>query len=891
MSEQLDLERSAPRRGRRRRERIEAQRATESQSRLAGDFGVQVVAGLMALVIVGSALTIGTVHVQALVIVAPFAFAAAAIAVLHDLKRRGATTIGLPALIASLLAFVTLLQAIPLPEAWLVKIAPANADIWARSLIPFGEASPRFASISLDPGASVVEALKWSSYAALFTAAATVSARYGATVGIGLMFVSAITVATATIAHGLMGMKEVYGLYKPSIDLPPWHVGPLINANTLAGYLNLGILSGMALVLTRSREMPRWLIAAGIAFLIGVGVTSASRGGFVALLLGILLLALLLRFKTSRGSEDDPSESRSSARWLLGGTIVAGALMAVLGGTGETWRELYDTNLSKLEMVLWAKPLLREHFFLGIGRGSFESVFPAHRTTPGHVIFAHLENFPGQWLVEWGVPIGALALLGFAWTLRPSRLGARHSGLSAAAFTGIIVVLIQNLVDLSLEIPSVCYALMLIIGSLWGDNLRSRTGVEYAKNRSLRVGRRAPTLMFAGGVALSGLAFWFGFPDINTDRDRVRHAFEEKKGETPTVSPEFRSILHGAMRRHPAEPYFPLVGGLVATRTKSESAIPWLQRSLERGPINPRAHLLLAEVLGGRGATRQSLLELRYAIEQDVALVDPAVRLAVHFSLKPEELMVIVPEGLRGAPVLDSLGRHAEAVKQPELRNRFDLEAIVRDSRVFAPRIREAEVRLSALKNQDTTGALCADRAKCRREIREHADALAISHPDESVSNTLRARLLVLEDKPEEAEALLAERCVHVRDRSTCMRVRLEAAAKITLLDRLDLATREYLGVSCLSSEECAVAATYAANLREQRGDAASAIALYARAAREEPSEARWMALADAASRGGAHAQCVDALERIAAKRGGWDDALRKRVIDERARAFSQTGK
>lgn len=891
MSEELDPDRSAPRRGRRRRERIEAQSATESRSRLAGDFGVQLVAGVMALVVVASALAIGTVHVQTLAVMAPLAFAAAAVAVFHDLKRRGATAVGLPAIIATVLAFVTLLQAIPLPIAWLAKIAPANADIWARSLLPFGEAGPRFASISLDPGATVVEALKWSSYAALFTAAATVSARYGATVGIGLMFVSAITVATATIAHGLMGMKEVYGIYKPSIDLPPWHVGPLINTNTMAGYLNLGILCGMALILTRSREMPRWLIGAGIAFLIGVGVTSASRGGFITLLLGILLLAVLLRFKTSRHSDDDPSESRSSARWLLAGTIAAGALMAVLGGTWDTWRELYDTNLSKLEMVLWAKPLLREHFFLGVGRGAFESVFPAHRTSAGHVIYAHLENFPGQWLVEWGVPVGALALLGFAWTLRPSRLGARHSGLSAAAFTGIIIVLIQNLVDLSLEIPAVCYALMLIIGSLWGDNLRSRAGVEYAKNRSLRLGSRTPIVMFVGGVALSIAGFWFGFPDINTDRDRIRHAYEEKNGNESTVSPEFRSLLHAAMRRHPAEPYFPLVGGLVAARTKSESPIPWLQRSLERGPINARAHLLLAEVLGDRGATRQSLLELRYAIEQDAALVDPAVRLAVHFSLKYDALMLIVPDGLHGAPVLDSLGRHAEAAKQQELRSRFDLEAIVRDSRVFAPRIREAEVRLAALKNKDSTGTICEDRAKCGREIREHAEALGVSHPDESVSKTILARLLVLEGKPEEAEAFLAERCVHVRDRSTCMRVRLEAASKMATTDRLDLATREYLGVSCLSSEECAAAATHAANIREQHGDVASAITLYARAAREEPTEARWMALANAASRAGAHAQCVDALERVAAKRGGWDDALRQRVIEERARAFTQGNK
>ncbi|MBK9264771.1 MAG: lipid A core--O-antigen ligase [Polyangiaceae bacterium] len=861
----------------------------ESASRFAGDMGVQIVAGLVALVVIASALAIGTVHVQTLVVIAPIAFAAAALGILHDLKRRGGTSIAIPAAIATVLAAITLLQAIPLPISWLERIAPANADIWARALMPFGEAGPRFASISLDPGASVVEALKWSSYAALFTAAATVSARYGATMGIGVVFVSAILVATATIAHGLLGLKDVYGIYKPSVELPPWHVGPLINTNTLAGYLNLGVLSGMSLVLTRSRDMPRWVIAAGIAFLIGVSVTSASRGGLITLLVGILLLAALLGTKISRKSEDDSAESRASARWLLGGTLVAGALLAVLGGTRDTWSELYDKNLGKLEMVLWAKPLLEGHFFLGIGRGAFESVFPAHRTVPGHVVYAYLENFPAQWLVEWGVPIGALALLAFAWTLRPSRLGARHSGLAAAAFTGVVVVLLQNLADLSLEIPAVCYGLVVTIGSLWGDNLRSRAGIEYEQRRSQRMGRMMPAFVFSSGLVIAAAAFRFGHPDVGTERNWIKQAYEGRDFTNPAIRAELRASLRTAMLRHPGEPYFPLVGALVATRTNSESAIPWLQRSLERSPVNPRAHLLLAEVLGTHGAKRQALLELRFAIEQDAALIDVAARLALRFSTKYDDLNLAIPEGPRAAMTLDSFGRHAEAAKLPELRSRFDAEAIRRDPSIFGPRIREAEVRLAAMKNKDAKGGLCEDRDKCAREIQEHAAALERSHPTESVSARIAARLKVLEGKPEEADALLAERCVHVRDRAECMRVRVEAASKISGTERIDLAAREYLGASCLSSTACADAATFVAVVREQRGDAASAIALYARAAREEPTEARWLALADAASRGGAHAQCVDALERLAAKRGGMDEAIRKRIIEERARALGKS--
>ena len=67
----------------------------------------------------------------------------------------------------------------------------------------------------------------------------------------------------------------------------------------------------------------------------------------------------------------------------------------------QTWRELYDKNLEKLGSLLWTRHLIREHFGLGIGRGAFETVFPAYRTASGNVVFTHSKNFPTQWMAEW----------------------------------------------------------------------------------------------------------------------------------------------------------------------------------------------------------------------------------------------------------------------------------------------------------------------------------------------------------------------------------------------------------------------------------------------------------------------------------------------------------
>src|SRR5207253_733339 len=119
----------------------------------------------------------------------------------------------LPVLTCGALALYTLLQALPLPVGLLRVIAPANADVWERVLLPFGEPALRWASLSLDPGASVVEALKWATYAAVFASAAAISAKRGAAWGVTVVFAGAMLAAVVTVAHGLAGATRVYGLY------------------------------------------------------------------------------------------------------------------------------------------------------------------------------------------------------------------------------------------------------------------------------------------------------------------------------------------------------------------------------------------------------------------------------------------------------------------------------------------------------------------------------------------------------------------------------------------------------------------------------------------------------------------------------------------------------
>ena len=100
---------------------------------------------------------------------------------------------------------------------------------------------------------------------------------------------------------------------------------------------------------------------------------------------------------------------------FAGGTLRAG--VALLRGTRSMWVEIYDKNLSKLEMILWARPLIHDHPIFGIGRGAFESVFPAYRALAGSGTYTHAENFLAQVCREYGTEPRKLSADAIDWML------------------------------------------------------------------------------------------------------------------------------------------------------------------------------------------------------------------------------------------------------------------------------------------------------------------------------------------------------------------------------------------------------------------------------------------------------------------------------------------
>jgi hypothetical protein len=151
---------------------------------------------LLALGISGSALAVGTVHTVTLCVVTGVLAAAAVLGWwgAEPMRARAPATILLFTGIG-LTAF-TALQCVPMPIGWLAAIAPHNAEVWSRVLLPLGEPGPRWAPITLDPIATRVEVLKGVAYLLAFVTALRVARRKD-----GVTFLSGVIVATALVAR------------------------------------------------------------------------------------------------------------------------------------------------------------------------------------------------------------------------------------------------------------------------------------------------------------------------------------------------------------------------------------------------------------------------------------------------------------------------------------------------------------------------------------------------------------------------------------------------------------------------------------------------------------------------------------------------------------------
>jgi len=306
---------------------------------------------------------------------------------------------------------------------------------------------------------TVALALQYFAYAILCFLATQTLLRGAQARSLALIFsVYGAVLAGFALIQGISSNGKLYWIRQPRNG--GWIYGPYVNHNHYAGLMEM--LAPIPLVISLSRQAApkvRTVAAAVAAVMIGTIFLSGSRGGMLAIVAELVMLAALLVKQKGGGL-------RTAIGAGLFLAIVAG-LLAWVGGAELTQRiatvgpghaELSADirtyiNRDGLRMFL-RKPIF------GWGLGSFPIVYPQFRTFYTNFFVNEAHNDYLQLLVETG-------LLGFAimiWLVvtiyrRGFKKISNWSGDIGGAVTlscllGLSGILVHSAVDFNLQIPA-----------------------------------------------------------------------------------------------------------------------------------------------------------------------------------------------------------------------------------------------------------------------------------------------------------------------------------------------------------------------------------------------------------------------------------------------------
>ena len=263
--------------------------------------------------------------------------------------------------------------------------------------------------------------------------------------------------ASFSLIHSISSNGKLYWLRQPRNG--GWIYGPYVNHNHYAGLMEMLVPIPLVLSLTRlASSRSRAAAAAVAAIMVGTIFLSGSRGGMLAIVIELLILAVLL-IKQKRGL-------RTAIGIGVFLVIVVGLLTWVGGGelskriatVGPSHSEIssdirHYINRDGLKMFL-KRPVL------GWGLGTFPVVYPQFRTFYTNFFVNQAHNDYLQLLVEMGL-LGFGVMLWFLVTLYRraiKKMGDWTSeiggAVTLACVLGLSGILVHSGVDFNLQIPA-----------------------------------------------------------------------------------------------------------------------------------------------------------------------------------------------------------------------------------------------------------------------------------------------------------------------------------------------------------------------------------------------------------------------------------------------------
>jgi O-antigen ligase len=450
--------------------------------------GARLAAFVLVALVVLSPWATGAVDPVPAQTVAVVSLATALAAVIWDTRRGVRWTTPLPLWPVAGLWLLAAMQLAPMPESLQHFLAPGPASVWhpaapeaaailgrgARPISVHPEATRRSVALAtgiLALGLAAVPALR--DRRLLLRAAAAVVA-------------GGVAVAVYALVARLVFGNKLYGVWSVPTVAP---LGPFVNKNHFAGYVELvallamGLASGLASEARRGQDALAWIegrrarvvvvVWGATAILVLAVAVSLSRGGVMSLCAGVAAFAGV-RLWSRRGS-------RLTSGHLLAGSggaaVLIAALVAVIPAESRS-RVLSIAGVASEEsgsfrLGVWRDTLrlVASSPWFGSGFGAFEDALPRFKTAAGYLAVQHAENDYLELLAEGGFVGGLLAsaLVGLV-LARALHVGSARErlprGLATGAFAGLVAIGVHSAFDFNLHIPSNALAAALLAATV-----------------------------------------------------------------------------------------------------------------------------------------------------------------------------------------------------------------------------------------------------------------------------------------------------------------------------------------------------------------------------------------------------------------------------------------
>ncbi|HTS13038.1 MAG TPA: O-antigen ligase family protein [Candidatus Limnocylindrales bacterium] len=234
--------------------------------------------------------------------------------------------------------------------------------------------------------------------------------------------------------------------------------GPFVNRNHFAGFVELTLPAGLALMAFGGLRRELFPLATLLTMLpVSALVLSGSRGGIVSFVFELGVLTLLVR---SRRSKEGP---RMAVLAIVG--LAALALIVWIGADKaiERFSSLPKTDTSlarRASMARAASHIFFEHPLLGSGLGALVVVYPRYETVYDGRVVEHVHDDYMEALAETGLggAVCGFFFLGLLYRGARANFEAEQGHFSRAVHAGAIValagLLLHSFVDFNLHVPS-----------------------------------------------------------------------------------------------------------------------------------------------------------------------------------------------------------------------------------------------------------------------------------------------------------------------------------------------------------------------------------------------------------------------------------------------------